>query len=178
MIRGLYLTVAVLAGSTWLLAGLRNDAPLETVARVDLDRYMGTWFEIAAFPQRFEKGCHCTTAEYAMTDRGHVRVVNACRKGGPDGKLKKANGKAFVVAGSGNAKLRVQFFWPFRGDYWIIDLAEDYSYAVVGAPNRKYLWILARTARMDPVLYDQIVKRAAAKGFDTSKLVPGDQSCF
>jgi apolipoprotein D and lipocalin family protein len=178
MIKGLLLTIAVLAGAAGLQAGLRGDAPLETGARVDLDRYMGTWFEIAAFPQRFEKGCHCTTAEYTMTDRGYVRVVNTCRKGGPDGKLNKARGKAFVVAGSGNAKLRVQFFWPFRGDYWIIDLAEDYSYAVVGAPNRKYLWILARTARMDPGLYDQIVKRAAAKGFDMSKLMPADQSCF
>ena len=83
-----------------------------------------------------------------------------------------------VVPGSGNAKLKVQFFWPFKGNYWIIDLAEDYSYAVVGDPSRKYLWILSRTPAMDPALYDEIVRRIAAQGFDTTKLVKADQSCF
>lgn len=164
------------------LAGLyARDAgiqPVRTVVKVDLDRYMGKWFEIAAFPQRFEKGCHCTTAEYEMTDKGYVRVFNTCRKGGPDGKVSRAKGKAFIVKGSGNAKLRVQFFWPFRGNYWIIDLAEDYTYAVVGDPSRKYLWILSRTPAMDPALYDEIVRRTEAQGFATTKLVKADQSCL
>lgn len=154
-----------------------KDKPLETVPYVDLQKYMGKWYEIAAFPQRFEKGCHCTAAEYEMTDKGYVRVINTCRKDSPDGKVKQAEGKAFVVKGSNNAKLRVQFFWPFRGDYWIIDLAEDYGYAVVGAPDRKYLWILSRTPQMDPVLYQNIVDRVARKGFDISKLARADQSC-
>ena len=152
--------------------------PLETVARVDLQRYMGKWYEIAAFPQRFQKGCHCTTAEYELTDKGYVRVINTCRLDSPGGKVKRAKGKAFVVKGSNNAKLRVQFFWPFRGDYWIIDLAADYGYAVVGAPNRKYLWILSRTPRLDEGLYRDIVKRIEAKGFDPSRLQRSDQSCF
>ena len=153
------------------------DKPLATVASVNLERYMGKWYEIAAFPQSFEKGCNCTMAEYSMTEKGYVRVLNTCRKESPDGKPKTAEGKAFVVKGSNNAKLRVQFFWPFRGDYWIIDLADDYSYAVVGAPGRNYLWILSRTSEMDPVLYQQIVDRTAAKGFDVSKLRKTDQTC-
>jgi len=153
------------------------DKPLITVPSVDLQRYMGKWYEIAAFPQTFEKGCHCSAAEYSMTDKGYVRVLNTCRKDSAEGKVKTAEGKAFVVEGSNNAKLRVQFFWPFRGDYWIIDLAEDYSYVVVGAPNRKYLWILSRTPQMDLGLYQQIVDRTAGKGFDVSKLQKTDQTC-
>jgi apolipoprotein D and lipocalin family protein len=151
--------------------------PVETVKVVDLARYMGKWFEIAAFPQRFEKGCHCTTAEYELTAKGTVRVINTCRRGGADGKVSRARGKAWVVPGSGNARLKVQFFWPFKGNYWIIDLAEDYSFAVVGDPTRKYLWILSRTPRMEPSLYAEIVTRVAARGFDTSRLVASDQSC-
>jgi len=152
--------------------------PVETVKGVDLARYMGKWFEIAAFPQRFQKGCHCTTAEYELMDKGCVRVVNTCRRGGADGKVSRAIGKAWVVPNSGNARLKVQFFWPFKGNYWIIDLAEDYSYAVVGDPTRKYLWILSRTPLMEPALYTEIVARAAAQGFDTSQLVTSDQRCF
>jgi apolipoprotein D and lipocalin family protein len=165
-------------GLTGIYAQDAGIQPVRTVDKVDLDRYMGKWFEIAAFPQKFQKGCHCTTAEYEMTDKGYVRVINTCRKGGPDGKVSRAKGKAFVVRGSGNAKLRVQFFWPFRGNYWIIDLAEDYTYAVVGDPSRKYLWILSRTPAMDPALYDEIVRRTEAQGFDTTKLVKADQSCL
>lgn len=173
MLAWVFLGVAV-AG-----AGGKDEAvaPVETVKQVDIARYMGTWYEIAAFPQRFQKGCHCTTAEYELVPDGTVRVVNTCRKGGPDGKVKRAKAKAWVVPGSGNAKLKVRFFWPFKGNYWIIDLAEDYGYAVVGDPTRKYLWVLCRTPRMEPALYAEVVARAAAQGFDTAKLVMADQSC-
>ena len=169
--------LAVSLGAAVSLAAAQKLPPLETVPSVDLGRYMGAWYEIASFPQRFQKGCHCTVAEYAMTDKGYVQVFNSCRKDDPAGKLSKAKGKAFVVKGSGNAKLRVQFFWPFRGDYWIIDLASDYSYAVVGAPDRDYLWILSRTPRMDEALYREIVARCAAKGFDVTRLQKTDQTC-
>jgi apolipoprotein D and lipocalin family protein len=152
--------------------------PVETVKEVDLARYMGKWFEIAAFSQKFQKGCHCTTAEYELTAKGTVKVVNTCRKGGADGKVSRAKGKGWVVPGTDNARLKVQFFWPFKGNYWIIDLADDYSFAVVGDPSRKYLWILSRTPRMDPALYAEIIARTAAQGFDTSRLVVADQSCF
>ncbi len=144
--------------------------PLETVPNVDLARYMGKWYEIASFPQRFQKGCTCTTAEYTLTDKDYVIVVNRCRKDSVNGKEVSISGKAFIDKGFGNARLKVQFFWPFKGKYWIIDLADDYSYAVVSHPNRKYLWILSRTPSMDPVVYAGIIERLKAKGLDTGKL--------
>jgi apolipoprotein D and lipocalin family protein len=143
---------------------------LQTVPYVDLKKYAGKWYEIASFPQRFQKGCNCTTAEYTLTDKGFVIVENRCNKGSINGKQSYIKGKAFVVENSGNAKLKVQFFWPFKGKYWIIDLANDYSYAVVGHPNRKYLWILSRTPAMDAGVYQQIIARIKEKGFDISKL--------
>ncbi|HSI91842.1 MAG TPA: lipocalin family protein, partial [Adhaeribacter sp.] len=106
-----------------------------------------------------------------------VEVRNSCRKDSPEGKLKGITGKAFVEDTQTNAKLKVQFFWPFKGDYWIIDLAPDYSYAVVGAPNREYLWILSREKQMAPQLYQQIVGSIKQKGFDVARLQVTDQSC-
>jgi apolipoprotein D and lipocalin family protein len=144
--------------------------PLETVGSVDLEKYAGTWYEIASFPQRFQKGCECTTATYTLSDKGHVVVENRCRKGGEGGKISYIKGKAFVEPNTGNAKLKVQFFWPFRGKYWIIDLAPDYSYAVVGHPNRQYLWILSRAPQMDSAVYDQILQKLKATGFDINAI--------
>jgi apolipoprotein D and lipocalin family protein len=144
--------------------------PLQTVPNVDISKYCGKWYEIASFPQRFQKGCHCTTAEYTLSDAGYVVVENRCNKDSVHGSESYIKGKAFVVPNSGNARLKVQFFWPFRAKYWIIDLADDYSYAVVSHPSRKYLWILSRTPKMDAVVYAGIVKRLQEKGFDLSKL--------
>ncbi|WP_241349731.1 lipocalin family protein [Belliella filtrata] len=143
---------------------------LETVPYVDLNRYVGKWYEIASFPQRFQKGCNATTAEYSLSNKGYVIVENRCNKDSVNGKRSYIKGKAFIVEHSGNAKLKVQFFWPFKGKYWIIDLADDYSYAVVAHPNRKYLWILSRTSDMDDALYQEITSRVEAMGFDKSKL--------
>jgi len=168
----------VALGAAYLLyARPKTYAPLATVPAVDLNRYAGKWHEIAAFPQRFQKGCHCTTAEYQLHPEGYVEVFNACRKNKPTGKLKSIRGKAFAVPGSNNSKLQVQFFWPFLGDYWVLALAEDYSYAVVGAPDREYLWILSRTPVMAPGLYHQLLQEIANKGFDISRLRKTDQSC-
>jgi apolipoprotein D and lipocalin family protein len=149
---------------------------LQTVPFVDLKKYAGKWYEIAAFPQRFQKGCHCTTAEYTLTDKGYVIVENRCNKNSSNGKQSYIKGKAFVEENSGNAKLKVQFFWPFKGKYWIIDLADDYSYAVIGHPNKKYLWILSRTPHMPETLYQQIIARIKANGFDLSKIKITDQN--
>lgn len=143
---------------------------LQTVPNVDLNKYAGKWYEIASYPQYFQKGCNCTTAEYTLSDKGYVIVENRCNKDSVNGKQSYIKGKAFVEAGSGNAKLKVQFFWPFKGKYWIIDLANDYSYAVVSHPNKKYLWILSRTAKMEDAVYEQIISRLISKGFDISKL--------
>ncbi|MFN4080969.1 MAG: lipocalin family protein [Saprospiraceae bacterium] len=147
-----------------------KDRPLKTAPSVDLDRYAGKWYEIASFPQRFQRGCHCTTAEYTLSDKGYVVVENRCRKDSLNGPESYIKGKAFVEKNSNNARLKVQFFWPFRGKYWIIDLADDYSFAVVGHPNRQYLWILSRTPRMDEEIYRTILTRLEAQHFDLSKL--------
>lgn len=157
--------------------GCSATAPLDTVEKIELSKYMGKWYEIASFPNRFQKGCQCTTAEYELTDDDFVKVVNTCRRDSIDGELSRATGKAFIVEGSNNTKLKVQFFWPFRGDYYIIDIAPDYSHAVVGNPGRKYLWILARKPYMEDSLYNSLTERAKGKGFDISKLVRTNQDC-
>lgn len=143
---------------------------LTTVPTVDLKKYCGKWYEIASYPQRFQKGCHCTTAEYTLTDKDYVVVENRCNRDSITGKQSYIKGKAFIEKNSGNAKLKVQFFWPFKGKYWIIDLADDYSYAVVGHPNRNYLWILCRENKMPEDVYQGILSRLKEKGFDLNKV--------
>ena len=145
--------------------------PLRTVQRVDLSRYVGTWYEIASFPQSFQRGCTGTTATYRLREDGDVDVLNRCRQGSLDGEERSARGRARVVDHASNARLRVSFFRPFWGDYWIIDLADDYSHAVVGHPGRDYLWILARAPTLDGETYRGILARLRAQGYDTSRLV-------
>jgi apolipoprotein D and lipocalin family protein len=145
--------------------------PLRTVAHVDLSRYVGTWYEIASFPQGFQRGCTGTTATYQLREDGDVDVQNRCRQGSLDGEERSARGRARVVDRASNARLRVSFFRPFWGDYWIVDLADDYSHAVVGHPGRDYLWILARAPTMDDETYRGILARLQAQGYDTSRLV-------
>jgi apolipoprotein D and lipocalin family protein len=144
--------------------------PLEVVPYVDLSRYTGTWYEIASIPQRFQKDCVGATATYTLREDGAIAVLNKCRKKTLDGELKEANAKAWVIDKKTNAKLKVQFFWPFKGDYWIIELDADYQYAVVGHPGRNYLWILGRTPRMDEALYQDLLQRIANKGYDPSRI--------
>ena len=145
--------------------------PLETVERVEVDRYLGTWYEIASYPQRFQKDCTGTTANYTLRDDGRIDVLNRCRKLTLDGKLDEAKGLARVVDEQTNAKLEVSFFRPFWGDYWIIQLGDDYEYAVVGHPGRDYLWILSREPTMDDGTYQKILERLEEQHYDTSRLV-------
>ena len=148
----------------------------QTVALVELPRYMGKWYAIASLPAWFQKNCFCVTAKYSL-EKDHVKVVNACRKGAPDGPLKVSTAKAFVVPHTGNSQLKVQFFWPFKGDYWIIALDDDYRYAIVGHPCKKYLWILSRTPAMDEKTYDMLVETARSKGYDVEKIERIPQGC-
>jgi len=144
--------------------------PLETVAQVELSRYTGTWYEIASFPQSFQEGCTATTATYTLRDDGEIDVLNRCRKGSLQGAEDTAEGRARVVDSSTGAKLEVSFFRPFWGDYWIIDLGEDYEYAVVGHPGRDYLWILSRTPTLEDTVYTDILERLRAKGYQLDRL--------
>ena len=146
------------------------DTPLNVAGPVDLDRYVGRWYEVARFENRFEKGCEGVTADYARRGDGLIQVTNTCRKGAPDGAVKVAKGRARVVNPETNAKLEVSFFGPFWGDYWIIDLADDYSRSIVGEPSGRYLWILARTPTLSEASIADAVSILHAKGYDTTAL--------
>ncbi len=153
-------------------AAARQDLPPpQTVPYVDLERYAGTWYEIAAYPQRFQEGCTATSATYTLREDGELDVVNRCRQGAVDGPERSVEGRARAVDPSTNSKLEVNFFGPFWGDYWILDLGADYEYAVVGNPDRDALWILSRSPTMDPAVFEAIVARAEAQGYDRDRLV-------
>lgn len=162
--------IIVMLFGTYICHSKNMDTTLQTVPYVDLAKYAGKWYEIASFPQSFQKGCYCTTAEYTLHPKGYVIVENTCRKNSTNGKISSVKGKAFVEKNSGNARLKVQFFWPFTGKYWIIDLADNYSYAVVSHPSKKYLWILSRTPELDNAVYQGILQRLKQKGFNLTAL--------
>ncbi|WIV98346.1 lipocalin family protein [Kinneretia aquatilis] len=138
--------------------------PLETVAQVDLTRYAGAWYEIALLPNRFQKQCVADTQARYRLDGNRVEVVNRCRKA--SGEVERTAGHAKTVEGSGNAKLRVTFFWPFYGNYWVLDLDPDYQQVLVGEPSRKYGWILSRTPQMDEAKLQALLDKAESLGYD------------
>ena len=143
---------------------------LPVVEKVDLNRYLGKWHEIARLPMFFERNCISdVTAEYSLRPDGKIGVLNQCRQ--KDGTLSTASGTARVVDQSTNAKLKVSFFWPFFGDYWILELGPNYEYAMVGEPSRKYLWILSRQPNLDEDTYLKLVTKAKLLGFNTSQLI-------
>ena len=140
---------------------------LTTVKSVDLKKYAGQWYSLASYPQFFERGSTNVRATY--TAKGdYIEVFNQSTK---DGKPNEITGKAFVVPNSGNAKLKVQFFWPFKGDYWIIDLDDDYKWAIVSDPKQKTLWILSRTKTMDDTLYNSLIDRLVKRGYEKERIV-------
>ena len=141
---------------------------LEVVPHVELEKYLGKWYEIAHLPARFQKDCTNTTATYTLSKDGNIIVLNECVR---NGKVKRAKGKAKVVDKNTGAKLKVTFFWPFSADYWIINLGKNYDYAVVGTPNRKYLWILSRAPQMDDRLFSTLIESVKSKGFDVNNLI-------
>lgn len=158
-----------------------SSLPLDTVDYVDLDRYLGKWYEIARFDQSFQKGCTAVEANYSLRKDGDIKVINTCRVGSPDGEYKEAEARAWVVDEETNAKLKVQFFLRgiklpiFAGNYWILELDEDYQYAMVGDKSRKYLWILSRTKDLDEKIYLELVAKAKDLHFDVSKLLKTQQ---
>ncbi len=138
------------------------------VSHVELNRYLGKWYEIAHLPTRFQRNCTDTSATYSLSTDGNILVLNECKR---NGKAKQAKGKAKVVDKNTGAKLKVTFFWPFYGDYWILGLGKDYEYAVVGTPNRKNLWILSRTPQMDDQVFSQIIESVKSQGFNLDNLI-------
>lgn len=165
-------SLAVVLAALALAGGARADdgepAPVRTVPEVELERYLGKWYEIARFPMFFQRNCvGDVTADYSLREDGRIRVLNRCRT---DKGFDEAEGTARVVEDSGGAKLRVSFFWPFSGDYWVIGLAPDYRWAVVGDPERKYLWILSRTPAMPLEVLEKARQAARDQGYDLGGL--------
>jgi apolipoprotein D and lipocalin family protein len=143
--------------------------PLPTVERVDVARYLGTWTQQALIPNRFQAMCASDTRATYARDGDGLSVLNQCRT--KDGKLEEAKGVAKIVEGSNNAKLRVSFFRPFYGDYWVLALEPNYQWVLVGEQSREYGWILSRQARLDDATLNQILDRAVALGYDRAKFV-------
>ena len=142
---------------------------LPTVDYVDLDQYLGRWYEIARYPNDFEQGCVGVTANYSLRGDGQIRVVNTCRNSS-GGVKERIEGVARVDDRQTNAKLKVSFFWPFSGPYWIIDLDRDYQYAVVGEPGRRFFWILSRTPTMEDETLDAILAKMPDWSYDPDRL--------
>jgi apolipoprotein D and lipocalin family protein len=139
-------------------------APLPTVAAVDLPRYMGAWYELASLPNKFQAMCVADTQARYTLSSGEVSVKNRCRT--DKGEVTSVDGFVKIVEGSANAKLKVSFFRPFYGDYWVLALDPDYQWALVGVPSRELAWVLARKPAVDAAVLDGILAKAAALGFD------------
>ena len=137
--------------------------PLPAVASVDLARYLGTWYEIAVVPNRFQKQCVADTQARYRMQGDDIEVFNRCRQS--DGTVSAITGIAKPVAGSANAKLRVSFFRPFYGDYWVLALPEDYRWVLVGEPSRRYGWVLSRTPQLAPADLTAALVRAEQLGY-------------
>jgi apolipoprotein D and lipocalin family protein len=163
-----------------LTLGSPDSAPrrVMSVPAFDLRRYAGVWYEIARFPNRFQARCRGeTTATYEQLPNGELRVLNTCRDA--ESRVIRAEGRARLADRRGPAsRLKVRFapkilsFLPMVwADYWILDLTEDYGAALVGTPNRKYLWVLSRTPQLDESTYQRLVATATAQGFDEARLV-------
>lgn len=151
-------------------ANAAEPAPVQSVAKVDLARYLGTWHEIARYPMYFQKQCvGDVTANYSLMENGKLKVLNRCRT--KSGEFDDADGSASVVENSNNARLKVSFFWPFKADYWVIGLDPEYRWAVVGNPNRKYLWLLARNKNISSEDLAAAKASAVAQGYDLQQLI-------
>jgi len=147
------------------------------VSTVDLNRYMGMWYEIARLPNYFERKLKCTSANYTLRDDGRITVLNKGYYLSDPQKSTSSRGVAWIPDKMSPAKLKVQFFWPFSGDYWIMELDKEYRYVLVGDPSLKYLWILAREKKMDDQTYIMLLGKAVANGYDVKSIIRVEQDC-
>lgn len=164
------LLTAACVGSPGPVGNTAVPLPAQAVA---LDAYLGTWYEYGRYEAPFQRGCEGVTADYSLRDDGNIRVVNSCFQGGLDGELDQATGRAKIVDGTNGAQLRVSFFGPFYGDYWVLDRGEpdasgQYPWSIVGEPSGRYLWMLTREARPGPALRASLEARVRELGYDWS----------
>ncbi|MFO7620238.1 MAG: lipocalin family protein [Bacteroidales bacterium] len=158
-----------------LFPAKQRDLPV--VSSVDINRYSGTWYEIARLPFSFESKLKCITATYSLRKDGRITVLNRGHFITDPQKTTSSRGVAFAPDYRAPGKLKVQFFWPFRGNYWIMELDEDYRYVLVGEPRLRYLWILAREKNMDEQTFDMLLKKATDAGYNLSDLILTDHDC-
>ena len=141
-----------------------------TVKALDLNRYLGTWYEIARFPHSFEKNLVGVTATYSLRDDGKIEVLNQGYKNTLNGERSKAAGKAKMPDKHEPGKLKVSFFWIFYADYFVLELDENYQYVMIGSSSDKYFWILSRTPQMEPAVYEMLLEKARKLGYNLDKL--------
>ncbi|MFN3839040.1 MAG: lipocalin family protein [Brevundimonas sp.] len=170
---GAALALPLSACATLQRGPVGNAAVPQPAKPVDLSRYAGLWYEIGRYENGFERNCEGVTARYTVRDDGLVGVLNTCRQGGVDGPEKTVQGKAKIVEGSADAKLKVSFFGPlYVGDYWVLDRADDYSWSIVGEPSGRYLWLLSRTAQPSAAVRETLTARTRALGYDLNLIRP------
>jgi len=160
-----------------LFNSANSQKPFSVVTTVDLNRYKGKWHEIARLPNFFERKLKCISATYTLRDDGKITVLNAGNYITDPQKSTSSKGVAWIPDKNSPAKLKVQFFWPFSGDYWIMELDKDYRYVLVGDPSLKYLWILAREKEMDETTYHMLLQKAIDTGYDVKSIIRVEQDC-
>ena len=160
-----------------LFSSAKSQITPSVVPSVDLNKYKGKWYEIARLPNFFERKLKCTSANYTLREDGRITVINAGNYIADPKKATSVNGVAWIPDKNSPAKLKVQFFWPFSGDYWILYLEKDYKYVLVGEPAHKYLWILSREKTMDNGTYNMLLQKAIDNGFDVKPIIKVEQDC-
>ena len=171
----------LIAGMTlFILVSCSNNTQMKTidtttVKRLDIEKYLGTWYEIARFPHSFEKGLVGVTATYSLRKDGKIRVVNQGFKGTLDGKLSTAEGKAKIPDLNDPSRLKVSFFLFFYGDYYVLELDEEYGWAMIGSSSPNYFWILSRTPQMDREVFLKLLDNAKERGYDLDQLIEVEQ---
>ena len=155
----------------------KGQKSLTVVPDVDLNKYAGTWYEIARLPFSFESKLKCITATYSVREDGKITVLNQGRLISNPEKLNSAKGIASVPDKNMPARLKVWFFWPFKGNYWILELDKDYRYVLIGEPSFKYLWILARESKLEKQVLDKLFKKATDSGYDLTNIIMTQQDC-
>lgn len=160
-----------------LFRSLSAQPAINVVESVDLKKYTGIWYEIARLPNTFEKNLKCVTATYTLRDDGRITVENRGVKISEPGKVSSIKGVAWLPNPSVTAKLKVRFFWPFSGNYWILALDKDYRYALVGDPSLKYLWVLGRERVMDEKIYNNLLEVARNNGYNVQPIIKVEQDC-
>ena len=158
------------------LFSCNSSESLDSVKPFNLNKYLGTWYEIARLPNSFEKGLSCVSATYSLKENGKIKVFNKGFKSSKN-EYKEITGSARVLNDEYPSQLKVTFFWPFAGDYYVIDINEDYTIALVGDPSRKFLWILARDKKISDEDYQRLTQLAKSKGFETESLLKVEHNC-